>query len=176
MNTDTRTPGGFQMLVQTYPHGTDPSRPGAWGQPLPIRKTVTMGPIFNSAGAVANGMLITPITGHVTAVGSFVVADNTFPAVVELLLSDHRLINNFDYAIGALAANTATNIAAAISKLPNFSATAGGATVTIRYAKQADDVVFKAIHHGAVSSFTTFSGAGFLTQGVPISGAPVITA
>lgn len=175
MSTDTRTAGGFTLHVQTYPYGTDPTRAGIWGKPPPLRSTVTLGPIHDAKGAFANGMMVTPITGYVPATGSFVVADNTFPAVAELLIGDYRLLNNFDYAIGVGVNQTATNIAAAISRLPNFSASAVGATVTVRCFQQADEVVFKAIHHGAVVSFDTFTGNGFLTRGVPQAGAPVLT-
>jgi len=174
-NKGVKSAGGFKMLLNTYPYGTDPAVPGVLGRPRPNRKTVTQGPILSDAGALGNGMMITPNTGPVQATGSFKVADNTFPGTAELIMGDYRLINNFDYLIGAAAADTATNIAAAISRVPGFSATALVDVVTVNYIHAADDTEFRAIQHSTVLSFTLFTGNGYLTKGVPVAGPPVFT-
>lgn len=175
MNTGVKSAGGFKMLVGIVPYGGNPAISGVLGTPRKLRQTVTTGPVMTDAGSFANGMLSRPLTGPTQATGTFTVADNSFPAPAELILGTHRLVNSFDYLIGADTAHTATNIAAAISLLPGFSAVAVASVVTVSYSHQADDTPFFAIHYGTVTSFNTFTGAGFLTRGTPIVGPPVIT-
>ena len=175
MSKGVKSAGGFKVLVGVTPYGSNPAIPGILGRPRKLRQTVTSGPIMTDAGSFANGMLTTPITGRVQASGTFTVADNTFPAAVELVLGETRLLNSFDYLIGTDTDHTATNISAAISKIPGFSASAVASDVTVHCIHQADDTPFYAVHHGAVLSFDSFTGLGFLTLGTPVAGPPVLT-
>ena len=174
-NRGVRSNGGFKMLAPAPVGYWDPSQAGMPTKPTkPPHRTVTMGVITANQGPITNGLL----TGSTfsKATGSFTVADNTFPAPVELILGDYRLVNTIDYAVSAIAAaNTATNIAAAISKVTGYKASAIGATVTVLCDYQADDIEFRAVHYGNVISLNAFTGSGYLTLGVPYAGPPVLT-
>jgi len=118
------------------------------------------------------------LAGGVTAsqTGTFTVADNDFSGGrVELVLGDYRIVNSVEYQIGAAVADTATNIAAAISALPGFQAVADDAAVTVTYGGgPVDEVEFRAVHHGSVTNFTPFSPAtGLMGGGSPAIGAPL---
>jgi hypothetical protein len=129
---------------------------------------------MDSKGAVSNGMMTGTVFSKAT--GTFEVVDNTFASPVELVLGDHRIFNSVDYAIGGSKALTAANIAATISLLPGFSATASpAAVVTVLCDHQADDTDFRALHHGATLTLSNFTGYGYLTKGVPYVGPPVLT-
>jgi hypothetical protein len=169
-----RSNGGFRMTTPIQVQAWDPGIKGMSTKPTkPSHRTVTMGVIMGDGGFIINGMMTG--TAFAGATGTFTVADNTFPAPVELVLGDYRLVNSIDYIIGAAATDTAHNIAAAISTLPGWSATHNLAVVTVVYVYPADDIEFRAVHHGGVLSFTTFSGGGYLTKGVPYAGPPVLT-
>lgn len=169
-----RFDGGFKMAAPVPVGYWDPSQAGMPAKPLkPSFRTVTQGVIMDVSGALANGMMTG--TNFSQATGTFEVVDNTFADPVELILGDYHIFNSVDYAIGAAAANTATNIAAVISKLPGFSATAALAVVTVLCTHQADDTVFRALHHGTTLTLSNFTGSGYLTKGVPYVGPPVLT-
>lgn len=172
INRGVKAPGDFKMLVGIVPYGGNPAIPGVLGTPVKKRTTVTLGPILTNAGAVGNG---TMHHVHTDATGSFTVADNTFPGPVELVLGDYHIFNSFDYLVGAAAADTAANIAAAICKLPGFSATSLLAVVTVKSTAQADDIEFRAHQHSTVDAFNAFTGSGYLVKGLPVAGPPIIT-
>lgn len=166
--------GGFRMLAPAPVGYWDPSQAGMPVKPpRPSHRTVTSGVITADNGVVANGMM----TGSTfsKATGHLEVVDNTFATPVELILGDYRITNTVDYAVGVAAANTATNMAVSISKLPGYSATANLAVVTVLCDHQADDVDFRAVHHGSTLTLSNFTGNGFLTKGVPYAGPPVLT-
>jgi hypothetical protein len=166
--------GGFKMLAPAPVGNWDPSQKGMPVKPtVPHHRTVTQGVIMADNGAVTNGMMTG--TSFAKATGTFEVVDNTFADPVELVIGDYRIFNSVDYAVGVAAANTATNIAAVISKLPGFSATAALAVVTVLCDHQADDTDFRALHHGTTLTLSNFTGSGYLTKGVPYAGPPVLT-
>lgn len=173
METGVKFDGGFKMLAPKLSTSWDPSMAGMPTKPSkPSHRTVTLGVIMSDRGAIGNGMLTTGTLSNAT--GHFAVADNSFPAVAELVLGNHRLINTIDYAVGTTATLTAVNIAASISKLAGWVATSALAVVTVKYNHQADDVEFRVVHHGGVVSFNAFTGGGYLTKGVPSVGPPVL--
>ena len=174
MTKGIRFDGGFRMLAPAPVGYWDPSQAGMPVKPhKPSHRTVTLGVITASNGAIANGMM----TGSTfsKATGHFEIVSNAFAVPVELVLGDYRIVNGVDYTVGAAAADTATNMAASISKLPGYSATAALAVVTVLCDYQADDVDFRAVHHGSTLTLSSFTGSGFLTKGVPYAGPPVLT-
>lgn len=73
-------------------------------------------------------------------------------------------------------ATTATNIAAAISALPDFSALAVADAVTITgpFGPNGNDIQFAAIYTGTVQNFTLSPNDGFFAGGEPTIGPPTI--
>ena len=174
MATGIRSSGGFKVIAPVFPYGSDPSR-NTMAQPDPQWRNVTYGQVLSDGGQAVNGLYATGGAAYAPATGSFAVADNTFPAPVELILGQNtRLVNGADYAVGANVNATAVNMAAAISKVPTFAATSVGATVTVTCSLPADDTEFRAIQHGGVISLNAFTGGGWLTKGVPYAGSPTL--
>jgi len=167
----------FRAAVAHFPYGTDQSSSNSFNQPKPIRKTVTVGTVsedslhkttFAQIGLV--GGVIAPQTGTIT------VNSNVFTALAEVILGDYRLLAGSDFAIGALADNTANNLAAAINTLPGFSATANLADVLVEYHDgSAADVEFRAMHYGSVENFIMAPANGMMTKGSPQVVAPTIS-
>lgn len=169
-----RFAGGFKMMAPAPVGYWDPSQAGMPSKPpKPEHRTVTLGVIMDSKGALTNGMMTGTVFSKAT--GTFEVVNNTFADPVELVIGDYHIFNSVDYAIGGAAADTATNIAAVISKLLGFSATAALAVVTVLCDHQADDTDFRALHHGTTLTLGNFTGSGYLTKGVPYVGPPVLT-
>jgi hypothetical protein len=116
---------------------------------------------------------------HVSSprIGAITVADNDFSTgLAELVLGEYRLLAQLDFAIGALPANTATNVAAAISALPGWTATAALDVVEVtRELGPADEVDFQALHHGTKVNFTLVPSTGTLGGGNPVIGSPLLT-
>ena len=165
--------GGFKVMAPGPVGHWDPSQAGTPSKPpKPSHRTITSGVINSDRGPVANGMMA--VGTFTLATGSFEVLDNTFPAAAELVLGDFRLVNGVDYVVGAAPADTASAMAAAISKVTGFSATSALAVVTVKCAYRADDVNFYAVHHGGVVSFGNFTGGGYLTIGVPYISHPIL--
>ena len=170
-----RSNGAIKMLTGLYPHGPDPVWPGLFGRPLPRFNAVSMG-IVTKGQVNQPGRMTTAPTGATACHGTLVVADNDFSTGrVELVLGNYRLINSIDYQVGLAAANTATNLAAAISLYQGFAATALGITVTIVAAATADEIDFRALHYGTKVNFTPLTpDAGILALGSPQISAPVL--
>lgn len=160
------------VLVGVLEHGSDPSR-GESGNPAKLRSTVRS-QTFNKGGKLVQGLL-TGTVGKQSA--SFEVVNNDFAtgrAVIRL--GDYQVISGMDYQPGADVGATATNIAAAISALPGFTATANVAEVTINYSTPVGDVTFEVLHLGTVANFGTVTpSTGFMTPGGPNIGAPGLT-
>jgi len=179
MGEQISNPPSFNVLVGQYPYGTDPSSSNPFDHPALLRKAVEYGTIFvDNAKKTFNGRMVLGVLAIPAASGTFTVADNDFTTGrVELIIGKYKLLNYIDYTPGAGAAATATAIAATISNLPGYSASALGADVTVYYeAGPANQVDFKAIHYGSKTNFTPFSPSnGYLAVGSPFAGAPLIT-
>lgn len=170
------SPGSFRVLVGSRPYGSDPTWRGH--TPPTPRNTMDFGPI-QVGGAAQNGR-VTPTTPPANQAGVFTVADNNFvTGVAELIIGNVRLRSASDYAIGAGAAATATNIATAINGLTlseGISAVAVGADVAVEFSAPMDEVEFRALHYGTVVNFTPLAPAnGLMAGGDPVIGPPVIT-
>lgn len=72
--------------------------------------------------------------------------------------------------------SAATALAAAINALPDFTASAIGAVVTVvgPFGPNGNNLPFSAVYSGAVQNFTLSPTTGFLTPGAPTIGAPEI--
>lgn len=164
----------YTTLHGVLREGSDPSR-GAAGTPAKHLSTVTT-QLFDvegrrdASGLLGGGPPWTALTCSLT------VADNDFTNRAEIILGNYVLISNIDYAIGGGVAATATNIAAAISLLPEFSASALGAVVSISYGPTLSQVDFRVRHSAAIYNFTTLvPDTGIMTLGAPIILPPTIT-
>jgi hypothetical protein len=108
--------------------------------------------------------------------GALTIANNAFADRVVIIIGPYEVISNIDYAIGVDEDATAVNLAASISNLPGFTATAVLHTVTIRYwGPGFEPVAFRVVHTGTATNFDPVNPAtGFLAPGLPIIAAPVI--
>ena len=133
----------FTMLIANIRGGSDPSL-GETGNPVILRQTMTQqyfveipnrGPdtmvqgggikgLHNSAGAL--------LTGASSASSGTITVDSiTFSGPTSIRLGQYVLVTDQQFAVGLTAAATATNLAAAIDALPEYSATAVGDDVNI---------------------------------------------
>lgn len=136
----------FTMLVANLAGGSNPSR-GPSGNPVKIRKSFTFQhfPELGGRGPeITPQSLDTPGTatrwGHVeytvppvpvNATGTITVASNAFGGPTTVRIGQYDFTSGEDFAIGAGVNNTATNLAAAIDALPEYSAVAVGAAITV---------------------------------------------
>ena len=168
----TTSPGAFQVVVGSRPYGTDPS----WtGHTPPTPRNTYLGAVVTT-GVAAHNANIVATTPPVGMSGTVTVADNDFTTGwVEFILGDYRLISDIEFAVGAGVNDTATNLAAAISLLPGFSASAVGADVTVLSSDTMGEIDFRALHRGTKVNLTFVPSTGFLSGGDPTIGAPVMT-
>jgi hypothetical protein len=103
-------------------------------------------------GALGNAVTLTSSTGDVTVSGA-------------------TLTGGVDADAG-----TATALAAVIDALPEFTASAVGAVITITgpFGPNGNELLFEAIYAGVVANYTLTPTEGFLTAGEPFIGPPTI--
>jgi hypothetical protein len=83
------------------------------------------------------------------------VADNDFTTgLCELTIGPYQFRGGVDYAIGGAVGATATNLAASISNIPELTAVAVGADVTIDHPYGLDLVEFTVLHTGTKTNLT----------------------
>lgn len=171
-----RSSGTFRMIVGTHPSGSDPTRPGVQGVPLPVRHTVTSGLLLDDAGIGVNGRLVWANSGFAGQTGMFTVNDNDFSTGrTELVIGPYRISDGVDYTVSADAGTTAGAIAAAISRLPGFVGNANGANVIVTASLTTGEVDFRAIHYGQVVNFTALDPSdGFMSGGSPATAGPLL--
>lgn len=166
------------VLVGHKDGPSDPSRNGG-GAPTLLRSTISFASITTEGGKFQNGAMVdnsplTPIVSGMT--GAFVVNDNDFstgPAV--FTLGPYELTSFVDYTPGAGVNATATAVAAAISRLPGYIATANVATVSVERSGSCDEVEFSVKHFGTHTNFNALvPTTGYFQTGFPIIGAPVL--
>ena len=136
----------FTMLVGNTAGGSNPSR-GPSGNPVNVRRSFTFQHFPEMMG---RGPRTTPQSedtpgvgtrwGHVEyttppepvrATGTITVASNAFAGPTAVRIGQFELTSGEDFLIGALASDTANNLASAIGDLPGYSASALGAVVTV---------------------------------------------
>jgi hypothetical protein len=115
----------------------------------------------------------TPSAG---AVGTVLVSNNDFTLPATLYLGNYALISNEHFLVGGNTAATATNLAAAIDSLLEFSATVLGSTVTVSgpFGPDGNTVRLEASYAGAVQNYTLTPNDGSLELGAPVIGPPEI--
>jgi len=168
----------FTVLVGHKNGPSDPSSNAA--PPSLIRNTITFAPLTTEGGDFQNGAMVdnSPLTPVVSgSTGSFVVADNDFstgPATI--VIGPYRFTSFVDFIPGAGVNATATAIATAISNVPELTATANVATVSVVWDGSCDEVDFQVYHYGTKTNFSNLTPAnGFLANGYPRIGAPVLS-
>jgi hypothetical protein len=144
-----------------------------------IRTTWTSDHPAEGGNAPIQGLLTAPGATDRRPVGVLTVADNDFstgPAA--FYIGDIEFRVGVDFVAGALAANTAINIAAAINTngylTRGWSAAAVGADVTIRYAHPGR-IRFEARHNGTKTNFTLSTSNGLMDYGATEIVAPTLT-
>lgn len=165
------------LLVGIQPWGTDPTIHGLLGQPNKTINTVEFNVISTEGGQNINANLATGPAGPTAATGEFTVADNDFTTGAAILfLGENKIISDIDFIPGVGVDDTATAIAAAISRLPGFSATSNGALVMVEWEGSFDEVEFYARHYGTKTNFSTFvPDNNFFAMGRPYISAPGLT-
>lgn len=115
-----------------------------------------------------------PVPVATTAV--IVVASNDFTAKAKLCVGPYTITSGDDFTPGGDTAATAVTLAAAIDALPDFSATVGGSTVTVRgpAGPNGNDTKFKAVYSGTVQNYTLTPTTGYFAGGEPIIGPPLL--
>ena len=177
----------FTMLAPALVGSTDPSR-GKAGNPQYKRKTFTQqfiverpGPtdliedgkspgVAHRIGVLLTGSPPSASTGQITVVG------NTFVGPTTITLGQYVLESGDDFLVGALVANTAANLAAAISALPEYSAVAVGPVISIQGPVGPVGEFLKFMAGGASpNNFALSPADGTLSGGDPHIGPPTMT-
>ena len=164
-------------LIRTYPYGRDPAVPGLLGMPTPLINTVRFGIIGGEGGKSYHGNMQPGPAGVALSNGQFTVANNDFTTgLAVLVLGEYLIRSNIDFIPGVGVAATATAVAAAINRLPGFSASALGAVVTVEWGGTIDEVDFYATHYGTITNFTPLiPNNGRMAMGRPAIAAPELT-
>lgn len=156
----------FDMLVGNLSQGSTPAEDGLAGktvQDVTIRSRyqgqyVAKTSTGTSDRAGFGGIQHTEALGASDPVGAtaeFDVADNDFSAGAQILIGDFTLNIPGDVTPGGSTGATATAIAAAISNLPGYSASAATDTVTVtgRKGVQGNNDILKLQSFGPVDNF-----------------------
>jgi hypothetical protein len=166
----------FNLLVGTHPYGSQPNT--NVNAPF-VRKTVTTQVIQTDKDAVnTNARMGLSGWGIDTpAYGSLTVLDNDFSTgEVIIQLGNYQLISYIDFQPGVSVNATATAIASAISRLPGYSANAGGAVVVVIYdVGTADQIEFTVLQLGSKVNLGNLTpNNGLLAVGSPCVQPPII--
>jgi hypothetical protein len=171
----------FTVTVGHFPHGSFPDHnQPVYQNPPPLRQAVTYQAIDTDGADGVQPRHVHGLLDGAKAVKTvqLTVDDNDFstgPVVITLGL--YELVSGVDYAIGAAAANTAVNLAAAIDNLPGYTAPVpAGVVVDVSYdLAPADEVEFLVVHHGTIINFTPIvPDDGFMANGAPAITAPAL--
>jgi hypothetical protein len=162
----------FTCLVGNFPYGSFPDQNiPVFQAPPPSRQAFTHQVLTVGDERVSAQNHVGLMDGAIAPkVGTLTVADDDFTTGVAVLyLGDFTLTSDVDYVTGAGAATTAANLAAAITPLFGFVASAVGADVTINYtAGPADIVPFRVVYYGTKTNFVPVTpNDGFLGNGGP---------
>jgi len=172
MPRKTRAQPPFTILVDGLIQGSDPSR-GTAGNPVRSRRAYEF-QVFTTDGnryynGLSEGEPPAPATATLT-----VADDDHTTGYAYIYIGDYQLVADVDYVTGGGVNATATNIAAAISRLKDFSATALGAVVSIDGPLGLDGETwrFEGEYGGSKTNYTLVPADGFLTSGDPHIGPP----
>lgn len=180
----------FRMLVANIDGAGDPSRgrnPSKLRQAFEVQNFVEVagqGPDTKIRARAAPGLssargLRTYTTDPAFPAPSgctITVVDNTFTYAAKLYLGPYVLVSGVDYTVGGAVGATATNLAAAIDALPGFSASAVGAVITVTgpLGEVGNELRFSAVYSGSVQNLTLSPTTGFMANGEPFLGPPLI--
>jgi len=167
MGTTASPAFSLQVAVLSQPAGVDSTR-------TIERSRYTVQQVHTAGGRVANALLMGPPS---VSTGSIKCADADFTTGdAEITLGKYTLISNVEYATGT-AAQTATALAASISRLPEFTGTVDGGdntkvNVTGPMGPVGGTVVLKTVYTGTVTNYTLVPTTGTLAVGGPYVGPP----
>lgn len=181
----------FRIQVANLRQGSDPSL-GASGNPQKLRSSFRTQQVYDIAGrgpevspsrpsmpgvGSSSGLLTFTVPGvSVPATGTVTVADNSFAGPTTLSLGSYTLTTDWDFAVGEDVATTASNLAAAIDLLPEYSAAAVLEVVTVSgpVGPGGNEVAFVA-GGSSPSNFTLSPSTGTLSGAEPFLGPPELT-
>lgn len=164
----------YTTLHGVLEKGSDPSLGEIRGNPVKHIETVTRQNIRQDNGED----FIALIDGDYSVqTAELEVADNDFTTgTAEIVLGEYTLISNVDYLVGGTTGATATNIAAAIDNLPQYSAIAAGSVVEITREPPLERVDFFVRHNGSITNFTNLvPDARLMDSGSPDVSPPILT-
>ena len=168
-NRQTRGLPPYRILVDGLAHGSDPSK-GTSGNP--VRNRVAFDRQIFSTNEGLN--YLGHAEGDILAATADleVVDDDHTTGLTKLYLGVYELLADVDYVTGGGLNATATNIAAAISRLRGFTALAVGPVVTVTGPTGPDGgtIPFYAVYGGSVTNYTFTPADGYLTVGAPVIG------
>jgi len=182
-------PPKFKILVANIENAGDPSRgnnpvkvrTGFQKQLLPeVPRTgaPSWSPDDSTPGVHTYQGLLKSTTPKVpvASTGTVTVGNNTFTAQATLYLGPYTITSNVDFTPGGTTALTATALAAAISALPEFSASAALSVVTITgpFGPMGNELRFEDIYAGSIANYTLSPTDGSLSSGEPFIGPPEI--
>lgn len=182
----------FTMLIGNLRAGSDPSR-GTAGNPETIRPVYTQQHFPEIAGrgqtwgedatppktpgvGTRHGALLT--NTYTAASATVTVADNDFSTgSASLFLGGYEMISDVHYTVGGTPGDTATNLAAAIDALSEYSASAVGSDITITgpFGPNVNEWRFEDLYKGTVVNFTLSVTTGSLDGGDPTLGPPELS-
>jgi len=88
------------------------------------------------------------------------VSDNDFSTGACLLkIGDYVFVAGVDYLVGALAANTATNLSAALDRIPGWNSTVVGADIQVSY-PHPGRIRYEVRHLGTIANLTLAGPGG----------------
>jgi len=193
-----KTSGAFNTLVPGLAHGTDPSKgpnhPHGSLSNARTRHAVSYAPVLmennNGRGQAMNG---SPTGAVAAATATFDLDDGdrdfSTATKIDLILGDYKVSlleidelatiavqtpANIDLS-GTAASVLLTAIATGLDRLPGFSASAAGNTLSITgpAGPGGGSIPFKIVHHGTIHFTNLTPSAGFMSVGSPVIGAPV---
>jgi hypothetical protein len=167
--------GPFNRLVANSDAGGNPEK-GPPNNTTIIRRAWMAGNMAEGARPSFNGIQVAPGAADPRPTGTLTVADNDFstgPCIVQI--GDFEFIPGVDFAVGALAANTADNFRDALLEITGWFASTAGAVLTFRY-PHPGRIRFEVHHHGTITNMTPLVPlTGRLSYGGTATAAPGLT-
>lgn len=144
----------FARLVPVHPHGTNPAMNNPLhGQPRPLRRVVTSAEVSTGAGSAVHGTITQTLdsglaTGIITCTAAGLASGH------KIYLDGVLLQPGLDFARSGSSNTLASNLAAAIARLPGFEATTAATNVcTIRSRISSRLIEVQILESGVTSAF-----------------------